>query len=155
MKEFDTNFYCYKYAIGRSDSIATMNVNESTATSSLFNSSSYLKENFSVASTLNTIEVPVKKLDSLDLLLEGPVLLKIDVQGYEQEVLLGAVNTLKNIDTILVELSFAELYEKQPLFEDIYALLKSNGFVYAGNYDQINSPINGLVLQADGIFFKQ
>jgi len=46
--------------------------------------------------------------------LEPPVLLKIDAQGGELAVIEGASGVLAAINTILVECSFAELYEGQP-----------------------------------------
>jgi FkbM family methyltransferase len=151
----DKNMFCFNFAIGENNEVLSLNINQSSATSSLLRSSNYLKNNFPESDTVDTIQVPVKTLDSLNLELNEPTLLKIDVQGYEKSVLKGALKSLPFIDTVLVELSFFELYEGQPLFDEVYAILKENNFVYVGNYDQIHSPINGLVLQSDSIFFRK
>jgi FkbM family methyltransferase len=52
-------------------------------------------------------------LDALrDVALESPVLLKIDAQGYEAQVLRGAVETCRSrVDDIVLETSFTPLYE--------------------------------------------
>jgi hypothetical protein len=48
-----------------------------------------------------------------------------------------------------------QLYEGQKLFDNIYETLTSLGFSYAGNYEQLHSPANNAVLQADAIFIKK
>ena len=45
--------------------------------------------------------------------------LHIDVQGYELEVLKGAVKCLKNVYYIVVEINRSELYEACPMISDI------------------------------------
>lgn len=77
-----------------------------------------------------TIEVPVRRLDNcLDISsLPHPILLKIDVQGGELVVLDGC-DSLAEVDFIYVELSFVELFEGQPLFQDVSEYLARRGFV--------------------------
>jgi hypothetical protein len=103
------------------------------------------------------ITVPVARLDDyLDRIdLQPPVLLKLDVQGYEAAVLRGATQTLARVDFLLCELSFAELYAGQPLFDEIHALLTGQGFRYAGSLDSMLSPLDGSILQADGLFLRE
>ena len=60
--------------------------------------------------------------------LDGPVLLKLDVQGFEKEVIKGAGDKIKDIDYILFETSFIEMYEGEPLFEEMHEYLSSLGF---------------------------
>ena len=47
--------------------------------------------------------IPMVTIDSLGL--EDVDLIKIDVEGYEMEVLKGAVKTLKNVEYIMIELN--------------------------------------------------
>ena len=58
-------------------------------------------------SETNTIEVPVDTLDSIVEKEKDPTLLKIDVEGFETNVLKGANSTLskKNLKAIIIELN--------------------------------------------------
>jgi hypothetical protein len=51
-------------------------------------------------------------------------------------------------------MSFQELYINQPLFNEIYVKLYSLGFKYCGNIEQLYSPLNNQILQADCLFIK-
>lgn len=99
-----------------------------------------------------TIEVPVKRLDRCVEMedLRRPVMLKIDVQGGELHVLQGC-SSLEMVDFIYIELSFVELYEGQPLFQDISDYLASRGFVIAGVFNQVVTKKFGPT-QADVLF---
>ncbi len=99
------------------------------------------------------ITVPVQRLDDA---LAGsdparPCLLKIDVQGYELEVLRGGDRVLRSVDEVLIECSFVELYTGQPLAAEIIAHLWSKGFQFAGVFG-IKRDIVGRCLQADALF---
>ncbi len=107
------------------------------------------------AMTIEKIEI-----DTLDNILnsenlENGILVKIDVQGFEKKVLLGAQKTLLNIKLIIVELSFEELYIGSARFDEIYNMLKNLGFDYSGSWAQLNNPINGKPMQQDAIFIKE
>lgn len=77
-----------------------------------------------------TIDVAVARLDDLAsrLNLVGPVLLKLDVQGYEEQVLKGATETLDKVQWVVLEGSFEELYIGQPLYGKLDEFLRSRGF---------------------------
>jgi hypothetical protein len=63
------------------------------------------------------------------------VLLKIDVQGFELQVLKGATHLLPNIDVVSAEASDVELYEGQALHEEIERLLMDAGFILDGRFN--------------------
>lgn len=89
------------------------------------------------------------------MVFEGRVLLKLDVQGFEKQVLQGAVETLKRVDYVLVEVSYQPLYQGQALFGDIYEFLQVQGFQYAGNFSALTSPLDGTILQSDALFVRK
>lgn len=106
-----------------------------------------------------TTEVSVA-VDSLDrvaaaLNLETPLFVKIDVQGFEEQVLRGGEATIRRASVLLVETSFEAMYEGQTLFDGIYALLEGWGFEFKGNLDQAHAPADGRLLQADSLFVRQ
>jgi hypothetical protein len=84
--------------------------------------------------------------------LERPVLLKLDVQGYEAQVLLGATETLKRMDYVLLEASFRPLYEGEKTFMDLARMMERYGFEFLRPIGWLDDPQNGEVLQADVLF---
>jgi hypothetical protein len=95
----------------------------------------------------------VRRLD--DVLTEPgparPCLLKIDVQGYELEVLRGGEETLRSVDEVFVECSFVELYTGQALAGELIAYLCSKGFRLTGIFG-VKRDLAGRCLQADALF---
>jgi FkbM family methyltransferase len=80
-----------------------------------------------------------------------PAMLKLDVQGYELQVLKGCVDLLSSFNYIYVECSFVELYLGQALADEVIAFLYEQNFRLNGihniKYDQ-----TGLAIQADFFF---
>jgi methyltransferase, FkbM family len=76
------------------------------------------------------MEVEVQTLDDLMSAIgpRRPCLLKIDVQGYELEVLSGGRRFLQVVDDVIVECSVRPLYEGAPFAEDVIAMLAEEGF---------------------------
>jgi FkbM family methyltransferase len=97
------------------------------------------------------LSVPIQRLDAcLTPPLLRPILLKIDVQGFELEVLKGAAHLLPHLDAVYVEASYVELYEGQALHQDVERFLIEAGFLMKGRYNihvHHNEPV-----QADLLF---
>ena len=55
-------------------------------------------------------------------------LMKIDVQGYELEVLRGCGDRLRDIEYIVSEVQFRQLYEAAPLWHEIVDYAAEYGF---------------------------
>lgn len=77
-----------------------------------------------------------------------PALLKIDVQGYEREVLDGAAPLLPHFDAVYVEVSFRELYAGQALAGELLDRLCIEGFVLHGVHNLVADAL-GRPVQAD------
>ncbi len=88
------------------------------------------------------------------LTLVDNLLVKIDVQAFEDRVIAGGPNTIQRTTLLIVETSFERLYEGQALFDTIYDIMKKMGFGYHGNFEQLCNPVDGSVLQTDGILVK-
>ena len=82
------------------------------------------------------------------------ILIKIDVQGFEKEVIIGGLNIFKIAKIIIIEVSFIELYADEPKFKGIYEILEPLGFSYMGSLKQSVNKKDGSYLQADCIFIK-
>ncbi len=81
-------------------------------------------------STVSTVEIEVTTLDTYLGTNGSADVLKIDVQGYEFEVLQGAQNTLKSgkLDFIEVELIVSKIYFHEKNWTDTVKLLSECGF---------------------------
>jgi FkbM family methyltransferase len=102
--------------------------------------------------------VPVERLDALQPRLLAPgdrVYLKLDVQGFEREVLRGAPETLKRIAVLESELSIVPLYENGVLLPYMVRLLKKLGFVLVSFDHDFVDPRTGEVLQINGYFVRR
>lgn len=58
----------------------------------------------------------------------GPFFLKIDTEGFELEVLRGAVKILEQTDVVLMEVAISKRQEAEPDLIDIGTFMKANGF---------------------------
>ena len=115
----------HQTALGREDSTATMYLGDVTDTSSFLRPGPRVQDHGAPTSSM-----PLRALDSFvrESSLPPPDLLKLDVQGYELQVLEGATDALRAASAVICEVSFVELYEGQCLFVDIVGLLASRGF---------------------------
>ncbi|MDG2535774.1 FkbM family methyltransferase [Sphingomonas sp. HITSZ_GF] len=149
----DGHTQLHKVALGKEAREARFYVADRDDSSSLLKPGAGQAAAFGV-STAREITVSVKPLEAVidPATLQGPILLKIDVQGAELEVLEG-IQSLDRIDFIYVELSFVELYEGQALFEDVRAYLASRGFLLRGVYNQVSTAEFGPT-QADCLFVR-
>lgn len=101
-----------------------------------------------------TMEVPVALLDDYCELWPASrrQLLKIDVQGFEHPVLMGAVETLRTCQYVYVECSERELYRGQVLRSGICKLLGEHGFKESSSYNPLYH--DGNLVQADYVFIR-
>lgn len=80
-----------------------------------------------------------------------PAMLKIDVQGYELEVLRGCEDLLSKFSHVYVECSFVELYHGQTLADEVVAWLRERGLHLEGTHN-ITYDNQGRKIQADLLF---
>jgi FkbM family methyltransferase len=82
----------------------------------------------------------------------GSALLKMDVQGYEQNVLVGAGDSLRFFDWIVFETSCFPLYEGEATFSEICRWLQGAGFAFCGPMDIHFSEATGRLRQFEALF---
>lgn len=102
------------------------------------------------------VEVRLERLDDwireCKVAHSAPMLIKIDVQGFEMAVIDGGAELLGAATFVVLEVSFYELYEGQPLFAQIHERMRQLGFIYRGDVEQFRSRDRTRVLYADAIF---
>jgi len=120
----------YNEAIGDSTGMIEFYQNTYSHASSALKVSDDQKTETPNTNSYKTIKVKVDKLDdfNFDKPIKGPVLLKLDVQGFEKHAIMGAVKFMKNVDFILIEVSFVHMYDGEPLFDEMNDLIKDLGF---------------------------
>jgi len=151
------NFQFHQLALGNETGKNKIFRNEYSPSSSLLPMKKNHKEAFTFTEKDFEEEIEIKKLDEIlnENDIAKPYLVKIDVQGFEIEVIKGGQNIISNAEMIILETSFVQLYEGAPLFDDIYELLKSLSFEYIGSFEQLERPQDGKILQQDSIFIKK
>jgi FkbM family methyltransferase len=80
--------------------------------------------------------------------------IKIDTQGYEKKVLMGATKSINDAIGIQVELSFVPLYENQELFAEILQRLTDSGFSIWSIFPGFTDSRSGRMLQCDAVLFR-
>lgn len=122
----------YNFALGSTTGNLQFNSNEYSHASSALNISSFQKNMLPKTATTRQITVAVRQLDEVlpKLSVNPPTLLKLDVQGFEKEVLKGATNSLRQIDYLLFETSFLPMYDGEPLFDEMHHFVKELGFEF-------------------------
>lgn len=117
--------HIFQSACGAEFGIAQMNVERANRgmSNSLLKPKLHLQQYPSIVFN-ETEEVEVRQLDEIvdHMSFKGNCLV-MDVQGYELEVLKGAMETLKGIDYIYCEVNRAEVYEGCAQVEDLDAFL--------------------------------
>jgi FkbM family methyltransferase len=104
---------------------------------------------------IGTETVPIHRLDDLYKPSDADrVLLKIDVQGYERQVLEGAQSILSTSQAVMSEMSLMGLYEGQILARELWDLLTSRGFEIWSLEPSFRHPETGRTFQVDGMFVR-
>jgi len=100
----------HRVALGRDNVTARMRVTNHSDSSSLLPVADAGRAHFGLAEVGQTITT-VRRLDDYraERALPLPDLIKLDVQGYELEVLAGGVGTLESAKAIIVEASFTKV----------------------------------------------
>jgi FkbM family methyltransferase len=94
-------------------------------------------------------------LDSLEINLQGPALLKIDAQGYELEILRGSSVSLNSIEAVLLEIAIIEINEGAPLLHDVVAFMDGLGFAAAEILELHRRPLDRALSQIDVMFIRR
>ncbi|OGG11077.1 hypothetical protein A2Z00_01695 [Candidatus Gottesmanbacteria bacterium RBG_13_45_10] len=102
-------------------------------------------------------KVPVVTIDALckEKHLNGPYLIKVDVQGAERFVLDGAKKVFKKTEVFILEVHFFQFHINGPQFFDIVSYMKKHGFVVYDIFGGYNRPIDYALASVDMVFVKE
>jgi FkbM family methyltransferase len=142
-------------ALGASDDEKEINVASKTGSSSLLAMREEHHRGAPDVFYTGQERIRLRRLDSLNLEHLPPALLKIDVQGYEDKVLAGAIQTLADVALIECELSIAHLYEGQPSFRSMIDRLSELGFELVDLDPFFYDRADGRILAMDAMFARR
>lgn len=150
------NVVVYPFALGEAEDETSLRVNTHSHSSSVLPLARAHRDAFPDAREAGEIWVKVSTLDQVfsGVELPGPVLLKLDVQGYEAQVLRGGAETLSRVDYVVLEASFAPMYEGELLFMDLARMMEEQGFRFKRPVGWLAEPRSGEVLQMDALFVR-
>jgi FkbM family methyltransferase len=130
--EFNTFGFAASNKIGTVEfnAVPLTEADNNVGISSILECVAYAVESEKISVKANTIS---NFLNTLRL--TGIDLVKIDVEGFTQEVLYGFGNKLKNIKAIQVETEKSEMWKGQKIHDDIVEFMESKGFTLLSKYD--------------------
>jgi len=81
--------------------------------------------------------------------------IKIDVQGFELEVLRGAPNSIAQAEAILLEISLIEINQGAPLFAQVIRFMDECGFAACDVLEIHRRPLDQATNQIDLLFLRR
>ena len=148
----DISWKSFNLGLGAKESEQTINVSGNDGlSSSLLSMGKVHLNNFPESATVSTQKIAVSTIDKqLSNLGIDPrrTLIKLDVQGYESEVLKGAAKSLSKIPLCFLEVSIVPLYEGEITLLPILNLLSESGHEVIDIFRGIKAK-NGQLLQVD------
>jgi FkbM family methyltransferase len=102
------------------------------------------------------LQLPVQTLDEVYGIRSAPPpdFLKLDVQGYELEVLRGACEILRSVPLVLLEVSLVKYNAGGPLFDEVVDWMGKKRYRFVELFDTSRSR-DGQLVQIDLLFKRQ
>jgi FkbM family methyltransferase len=150
----NTNWVLFNKAVGSSSGTSTINVAKRSTASSLLqldNKNSVAYQD--VLQLQNTETIQITTIDTevaSNLYVE---VMKLDVQGFELEVLKGAINTLPRTKVVVLEVNNHGGFVGAPTYYELDEFLRQQGFLLYDLYPAQRK--DGLLLDWDAIYVNQ
>lgn len=144
-----------KCAIGNVKGDTLINISKNSVSSSILPILNAHVESAQDSVYVDSESVDVNTFDSIFpsyFQVNDKSLLKIDTQGFESQVIDGAINSLNKTTLIQCELSLVPLYENQNLYKEMIEKIESLGFTLWSIRSGFTNRGNGRTLQVDAIF---
>lgn len=153
----DPKWEVIKAALGDKEGTTTLHVSEAPESSSLLDILPTHTDALPESKVIGSEEIPIHTLDNVFgnfANQDDKVFLKLDVQGFEKNVLAGAKECLKYIQGIQMEMSLKPLYNGEALFSELHGELCSQGFRMVWLEPGFKNEKTDEILQVDGIFLR-
>lgn len=144
-------------AVGSEEGAVTVNISKNSYSSSILDVVDSAVEIAPDIAYVGSVEVPLCRIDitARDFLNSAKAtFMKIDVQGFEKEVLDGAEGILSKITGMQIEMSLAPIYKNAMAYDEIISLLKGMGYDLHAIIPGFTDTRSGRMMQMDGLFFR-
>lgn len=154
------NWHCLHLALGDEDGETTIHVSANRVSSSILPALPWSIEEHGAIAPVKHEVTNVRRLDTVwpELPLPsspGPLMLKIDVQGFEPQVLAGLGDRLRDVDLLLLEASLIPVYKGEMAFEDLVTEMRRRGMHPVWIAAGWGSATTGQIFQCDIAFAKE
>ncbi len=156
----DDMWHIENCALGNSNTTETINVSHKTVFSSILNTNEFDRSNFSDSiKVVDTQTITIKKLDDvIGELINEPekkkIFLKLDTQGYDNQVILGAKDILTHTHLLQTEVSCKSIYENTPPFYETLKQLSTSGFNVTGIFPLSRDKTSMELLEFDCLLIR-
>ncbi|NMF63093.1 FkbM family methyltransferase [Brasilonema octagenarum] len=156
-KTKDSKWSGFNFALGAENGTTQINLTNFSDLSSILEPTEYAKSVAPAFEVKEKIQIQLKTLDTFwneNKLDNSKVFLKLDCQGFEEQILQGANESLQKVVGVQMELSLKALYKNQRLYNDSIAFMKENKFELYHILPVFSDVNTGQLLDMDGFFFK-
>jgi FkbM family methyltransferase len=154
----DAGWECIRAALGAREGHANLHISKTDECSSLLALEPRVSDSAPSWRYVGDELVTLRQLDLIAAEVARPgerLWLKLDVQGFELNVLKGAAGTLPRIDAIETELLLEPLYEGQPSLPEMVQFLADAGFALTSVDSGYVHRESGQTMFLDGIFLRR
>lgn len=156
--ESDPEWHVYNFALGREEGVQSIFIDWDSM-NSLLPPSEYGKERYKRFAKGRTEQIEIRKLDdvmqkALEGIDEPRPYLKMDTQGFDLEVFLGAGERISEFVGMQSEVAALRLYEGSPSMGESVAAYEAAGFGVTGMYPVTREPATGRVVEFDCVMVR-
>jgi FkbM family methyltransferase len=145
----ESNIQTFNFGLGNENTTKTFYVSSNEAASSSYlEPEKHLQLHPHVKFNRIINNIPIKRLDDLELDLTNFNFINIDVQGAELDVFKGAEKTLENIDYIMSEINIDNVYKKCSKLWDL------DEFLNKYKFKRVITSMDG-ILWGDAFYIKE
>ena len=149
----DPDWTVFNLGLGETAERKTINVTTTTEFSSILKPTHAAHAWGDMAAIQQIEAIEIQRLDDIFPGLPDNAFLKIDTQGYERQVLMGATKSLRRLKGVLLELPIVQLYQDNWSLQEALTFMRQAGFVPAQIHPVTYHPNDAMSLvEVDCVF---
>ena len=156
--ENSNNWKIYNNGFGNKEEQQTLNISKNSVSSSILNlhKKSLIYEPNSKYISKETINlITLDRVLTENRFKKKNIFVKIDTQGYEKNILIGASKVLKKIKGIMLEVSVVPIYKGEKNFIEMIKFMEKKGFYVWAIERGFSNKNTARVFQLDIIFINK